>query len=288
MWCAVSDAPSPVPFTQQLLDQANSYRQQARDLRAQPNLLANPPPNLEAERLDALATELVTQAIATDASNESARVKANLEKWVGDHKAIADWHNENTKSLISMSQTAIRLQVTINAGAAVALLAFLGNAINKNAGTVAGLFSGALAVFPAGVTVAALVGIASYATQFLYAQESPKGQWWARVLHGITFTAGFVSLGFFVAGCVQTYDGMRSMAKLLTAGTAQHALSPGPSAPNISPLQEAEVPDMGKLPPTGSRIANDNAPQPFKNPPPQAQIPPPAPRSPPPTPSGKK
>ena len=101
----VNEPPPPVPFTQQLLEQANSYRQQARDLRAQPNILANPPPNLEAERLDALATELVTQAIATDASNESARVKANLDKWVGDHKAIADWHNENTKSLILMSQS---------------------------------------------------------------------------------------------------------------------------------------------------------------------------------------
>jgi ABC-type multidrug transport system fused ATPase/permease subunit len=284
----VNEPKPPVPFTQQLLEQANLYRQQARDLRAQ-NTLASPPPNLEAERLDALATVLSTQAIASDAANESARVKANLDKWVGDHKAIADWHNENTKSLISMSQTAIRLQVTINAGAAVALLAFLGNAINKNAGTVANLFASALAVFAAGVAVAAIVAIASYATQFLYGNESPRVQWWARVLHGITFATGFVSLGFFVAGCFQTYDGMRSMAKLVTTGTAQPILSQGPSAPTVPPVQATtEVPDMAKLPPTQPRMANDNAPKPFKTPSSQAQIPPPAPRSPPPPPPAKK
>src|ERR1700733_13084812 len=98
----VNEPKPPVPFTQQLLEQANLYRQQARDLRAQ-NTLASPPPNVEAEILDTSSTVLSTQAIATDAAKQSARVKAKLDKWVGDHKAIADWHNENTKSLISMS-----------------------------------------------------------------------------------------------------------------------------------------------------------------------------------------
>jgi hypothetical protein len=188
--------PKPPPsFSQQLLEYADSYRQQARDLRVQ-NILANPSNNSEADRLDALAAQMTTQAIALDAQNDAARTKANLDKWLGDHKALADWHNENTRSLISMSQTAIRLQVAINAGAAIALLAFLGNAINKNAGIVAGLFAGALAVFAAGVTVAALVSIASYATQFLYGQDSPAAQKWARVLHGITFGTGFISLPY--------------------------------------------------------------------------------------------
>jgi hypothetical protein len=73
----VDEPKPPVPFTQQLLEQASLYREQARDLRAQ-NTLADPPPNLEAERLDALATELTTQAITSDAANESARMKAIL------------------------------------------------------------------------------------------------------------------------------------------------------------------------------------------------------------------
>lgn len=139
----------PQSFSEQLLGYADSYRQQARELRAQ-NILANPLPNSEADRLEALADKMTTQAIESDAANEAARVKANLDKWVGDHKAIADWHNENTRSLISMSQAAIRLQVTINAGAAVALLAFLGNAINKNAPAVAVLFQRCFGCFRRG------------------------------------------------------------------------------------------------------------------------------------------
>ena len=267
--------PKPPPsFSQQLLEYADSYRQQARDLRSQ-NVLANPPPNSEADRLDALAAQMTTQAIASDAANEAARVKANLDKWVGDHKALADWQNENTRSLISMSQTAVRLQVTINAGAAVALLAFLGNAINKNAGTVAGLFDGALAAFAAGVTVAALVSIVSYATQFLYGQDSPAAQKWAPVLHGVTFGAGFISLAVFVFGCFQTYDGMRLMAKLAIGGTAQLSLSqgPAPTAPPITATSEgAAVTQTPKI--EAPRLPfKDNAPRPFKTPPSEAPAP---------------
>ncbi len=59
----VDESKPTLPFTQQLLDQADAYRQQARDLRAPTSMLTNPPPNAEANRLDALADQLTTKAI---------------------------------------------------------------------------------------------------------------------------------------------------------------------------------------------------------------------------------
>jgi hypothetical protein len=270
----LTEASPPLTFSEQLLRYADDYRKRASALRAPTSMLESPPPNPEADRLDAVAELMTAQAISSDAANDAARVKANLDKWLADHKAVADWHNENTKSVISMSQASIRLLVTINAGAAVALLAFLGNAINKNAGTVAGFFSGSLAVFAAGVAVASLVSIASYTTQFLYGRESEKAVGWGGVLHGITYILGFISLGLFVAGCFRTYDGMRSMAKLAIGGIAQPSLSQSLiTAPPVS--STTEVPAMTdppvKRPP--SVMANDNAPKPFKTPPPQASVP---------------
>jgi hypothetical protein len=271
----LADPSPPLTFSEQLLRYADDYSKQAIALRAPTAMLPNSPPNPEADRLEALSKHMVSQAIASDAANDAARVKANLDKWLADHKAVADWHNENTKSVISMSQASIALQVTINAGAAVALLAFLGNAINKNAGIVAGLFSSGLAIFATGVAVAALVSISSYTTQFLYGRESERLVWWGGVLHAVTYILGFCSLGLFVAGSFQTYDGMRSMAKLGINGTPSPNLTLTCAAPPAS--STTEVPAMTeppvKKPPA---MGNDNAPKPFKTPPPQASVPAPA------------
>jgi hypothetical protein len=265
----------PQTFSEQLHRIADDYRAQAAALRSAD------PKDAEAVRLDALADHMTTQAISSDAANDAARVKANLDKWLADHKAVADWHNDNTKSVISMSQASIGLQVTINAGAAVALLAFLGNAINKNAVNVAGLFSGALAVFASGVAVAALVSISSYTTQFLYGRESEKLVRWGGCLHVVTYALAFVSLALFVAGCFQTYNGMRSMVQQSIGGTVQpcptqSTVTATPPSPPVS--STTEVPPMAeppvKQPPR--TMANDNAPKPFKTPPPQASVPAPA------------
>jgi hypothetical protein len=204
--------PEQPSLSQTLLDTADSYVKQAQALRTAS--APYPEPNREADRLDARAEEMARQALALDVQNEAARVKAHFDKWVGLHKAHGDWKNEQTKSLISMSQYAIRLVLTINAGAAVALIAFLGNAVGKNASAVAELFARPLVVFGIGVTIAALVSVGSYVTQFLYGEdESTRAQSWAVRLHIGSLIGWILGLAVFVGGCFQTYDAMRSMAK---------------------------------------------------------------------------
>jgi hypothetical protein len=56
------------------------------------------------------------------------------------------------KSVMEAGQTTIRILITINGGAAAALLAFLSNLIGKNPGTpLQGRISEAMAVYVGGV-----------------------------------------------------------------------------------------------------------------------------------------
>jgi hypothetical protein len=254
-----------------LFDDADDCVNQAKQLRAN-----STGPNPDADRLEARAAELVKGAIALDVQNEAARVKAYHDKWVGQHKAHGDWTNEQTKSLISMSQSAIRLVLTINAGAAVALIAFLGNAVGKNANAVADLFAGSLVVFATGVAVAALVSVGSYVTQFLYGEdESPTKQSWARRLHVVTLIGWFCGLGVFGWGCFQTYHAMQSMAKSGIGGKPPtiESQAPAPPAPPVKVILEGSIViEPPRVP------LKKNAPPP-KRPPNDPPSPPPPPAS---------
>lgn len=261
--------PNPPPLSQKLLEYADTYRKQARDLRQ-----ITVPPHPEADRLDALAAEMTTQAITLDTQNEANRGKAHYDKWLTDHRIVADWKSEQTKSLISMSQSAIRLLATINAGAAVALIAFLGNAIGKNAGIVADLFAGCLATFAVGIIVATLVSFGSYITQLLYGEESANSQKWARRLHKVTFAASVVGLGVFGGGCFQTYHAMRSMAKagITGASLSDRSHTPADVAPPVKDTSE----EGHAVTQTLDIPFKRNAPPP-KKPPPEPPAPPPPP-----------
>jgi hypothetical protein len=197
--------PAEVPG-QQLLDSAQVSRTEARELRAK---AAGPSP--EADGLDAYATKLEDKLLDIRAQIEIKRESVKLEKWLKEHEHSLAWKLENTRSLISMSQSAIRLVATANAGAAVAVLAFLGNALAKNEHMVASYFAGPLLTFASGVAVAAVVGALTYATQFFYGEETPEKQNLGLRLHWLTAALWFVSTGVFVGGCVETYFAVRSM-----------------------------------------------------------------------------
>jgi hypothetical protein len=195
--------PASTSLIQQLWEEARARRAVAANLRANG-------PSEQADALEAGADKLDDAALDIAKQGEIKREGVQHEKWLKDHEHYLDWHLENNRSIISMSQTAVRLIATANAGAAVALLAFLGNALAKSANIVASQFAGSLLTFAIGVVVAALVAASSYLTQLLYGDEKPKMQTWARRLHGFSIFLWLCALLVFAGGCIETYNAVRS------------------------------------------------------------------------------
>jgi hypothetical protein len=203
----VEDAKSA---SQQFLDLAQFHRAQARELRARGSAGV---PNLEADALDAQATKLEDKTLDIATQSEINREKAIFEKWLKEQEHFLAWHLENSRSIISMSQSAARVIATANAGAAVALLAFLGNALAKDAHLVAEHFAPPLLTFAIGLVIAVLVAGSSYLTQYCYGENAPKKQKLAIRLHWLSAILWFAATGAFAGGCIETYFAVRSMTK---------------------------------------------------------------------------
>lgn len=113
-----------------------------------------------------------------------------------------DFHPaEIYKSLITISVEALKMLALVNGGAAVALLAYLGNLASRSNGTRLPNMTCALACFASGLFLTVLAFIASYLTQLtLYNQDltengfrrdelnlahtvlaDPKAPWWQRL-----------------------------------------------------------------------------------------------------------
>jgi hypothetical protein len=166
---------------------------------------------LDADALDERADKLEDSALQIATQSEIKRDGVRLDKWLKEHESYLAWQLENSRSIISLSQSEVRVIATANAGAAVALLAFLGNALAKDSHLVAEQFAPALLTFAAGVVVAVLAGGSSYLTQFYYGDEAKKKL--AVRLHILSAVLWFVTTGFFAGGCIETYIAVRSMPK---------------------------------------------------------------------------
>jgi hypothetical protein len=196
---------APITLSQQLVEEALARRARAVELRTNAN-----GPSAAADALDAAAEKMDDVALDIVAQGEIKREGVRQEKWLKEHEHYLAWHLENNRSIISMSQSAVRLIATANAGAAVALLAFLGNALAKDEHVVASQFAGPLLTFAMGVVAAASVAAVSYLTQLLYGDEKPQIQTWARRLHGLAIIMWLSALLIFAGGCVETYNAVRS------------------------------------------------------------------------------
>jgi hypothetical protein len=204
----VAPVEAPKALSQQFFDAALPRRAQARDLRSQ-----TPSRTVEADTLDAEAAKLEDKALEIATQSEIKRESVKFEKWLKEQEHFLAWRLENVRSVISLSQSAIRVVATANAGAAVALLAFLGNALAKDAHLVAARFAAPILTFAIGVVLAVLVGGASYLTQFLYGSDDPKMVVVAKRVHWFTAALWLVATGAFAVGCFETYSAVRSMTK---------------------------------------------------------------------------
>jgi hypothetical protein len=143
--------------------------------------------------------------------------------------------------VIGLSQTALRGFTLINAGAIVALLAFLGNVWTK--GVTMEPFLAAMRAFALGVILAALASALSYVTQLLYGVESEKVEKAAKGLHFATIFVGLASLGVFCMGSYRTLEAFRNQDVHLPAEVAatidtdelERRNSPPPKRPPADP-----------------------------------------------------
>jgi hypothetical protein len=168
-------------------------------------------------------------------------------------KARWDFHLEETyKGLIVLSIEAIKMLALVNGGAAVAILAYLGN-IAGHAPTVPQPdMIGPLAWFCAGLLAAAITFIVAYQTQLLlFQEESEKADGKSvrrHVRHEQGIMLGYLLLLFaavaFGIGCITAASAMkkagRSRAHVVHLTTrASHERLPGPDSSRISATNEA-------------------------------------------------
>ena len=135
---------------------------------------------------------------------ELERYKADLARWIDGAKHQHESYLELFRSVITAGQAAIKILFTVNGGAAVAMLAFIGHLATNDPKSVS-IFAGALLPFAGGVLAAALTSAGTYLTQWLYAGDERKK--WGASLHLLSIVCGLGSLGLFAYGIWFTYRG---------------------------------------------------------------------------------
>jgi hypothetical protein len=143
------------------------------------------------------------------------RLKATNQLHIERLKLVANNNLESFRSVIATGANASKSCMLVNGGAAVALLAFVGNIWNKNsnAGTVAELAYGIL-FFCSGVGLAALCTGITYIAQYCYSSvdidndSDSKCKWeiTGNIFNTLAVLAGFSSLILFGYGCYSAFE----------------------------------------------------------------------------------
>jgi hypothetical protein len=153
--------------------------------------------------LDEAARDLSTSgARPSEATIE--RYKAELHKWVEEHKNIHTQRVEMFRSVIQAGQNALRTAFLMNGGASVALLAFIGHLSSVAPGRIPSL-APSLAVFVCGVLVAALATGVTYLSQWFYAGDPSWQKKTGFALNIATILLGLSAYGIFAFGMWRAY-----------------------------------------------------------------------------------
>ena len=186
---------------------ADQLFQASAQLRKQAAALREHDPNAAA-RLEARAEALDDGAIQNAIAASLEAFKTQNAKWLDEWRYNREWYRENDRSVIAFSQAAQRNLILVNAGAAVALLTFMGNLLAK--GSDVSAFIAALTWFCTGVAAGTFTSVLAYITQLLYGSEDPKRVWWGKISHSGAIVVGMSTLLLFIGGCITSYEGFRS------------------------------------------------------------------------------
>lgn len=129
--------------------------------------------------------------------------KYSWEKRLDEHRAYLSAVNDSRikmfDSVISSGQNAIRILLTINGGAAIAVLAFLGHLASINSSMLPA-FSLPLKWFTCGVASVGAAAAGTYLTQLAFSSERKLWRRVGVVLQFVTILCGLASIILFVFG----------------------------------------------------------------------------------------
>jgi hypothetical protein len=125
-------------------------------------------------------------------------------------------HLMKYKTVVSSGQSALRALLTLNGGATVAFLAFIGHvmASDKMPAESGRIFVGAMQLFIYGTFSAVLAYGTIFLTNCLSHVEWPRS---SSCMFGLTLLCGFASLAFFLAGSGRAIHGFTLANTLLAA-----------------------------------------------------------------------
>ncbi|MEM7612134.1 MAG: hypothetical protein AAF270_10665 [Pseudomonadota bacterium] len=127
------------------------------------------------------------------------KYKARLSKWIEDNKTQSQWGIELFRSTIAAGQSALRAAILINGGAAVALLAFIGNLWGLESDTAAALAS-PMRILLIGVLVAACASGSTYLAQFFFADHFKRAHGIGTAFNILAMVLVISSYGCFLFG----------------------------------------------------------------------------------------
>lgn len=210
------------------------------------------------ERARSIEQGMWDNFIAHDRELSLAKVREWEAKWAHSRA----WQLKNMEGVLELAREGLKGFVLVNAGACVALLAFLGNVWTK--GVYGEPFIAALAIFAGGVFVAALANALSYLTQLYYSSEGDAELAVGRRWHRASGFVALASLLLFGCGIVQSVAAFRVQPALkalegqATAGVTTEATmatknQPPPPRPPAAPPRPASPPPPPPPPPQQRR-----------------------------------
>lgn len=140
------------------------------------------------------------------------KYRSDLRMWEAANAHYDAWQLENVRGVLGFAQAGLKGFTLVNAGAIVALLAFLGNVWGK--GVRGGPFISALCLFALGLFMAVLSTGLSYYTQLLYSSKDEAVQVRGATTHRVTAVAALLSLLLFAIGAWQSIVAFRAQPAL--------------------------------------------------------------------------
>ena len=128
--------------------------------------------------------------------------KANLQKWVEEHKNFHAQNREMFRSVIASGQNALRTAFLMNGGGAIAILSFVGTLAINSPQRVAP-FASTLAMFVTGVLLVAAAAGSTYLSQLFYTDESSLRA--GKIFHAIAILLPILSYVTFAWGVYKAY-----------------------------------------------------------------------------------
>ena len=139
---------------------------------------------------------------------EIEKFRSDLAGSLAHSEQVNNWNLEGFKQVIALGQSTLKSIMIINGGASVAILAFLGNALNTANSKVLILpFANSMRMFVFGVSLSAIAYALTYLSQLSYSGEKPWQQNTGIALHVLTSLAGASALVAFIWGANLAYFG---------------------------------------------------------------------------------